>query len=117
MFASGSQLAQIRPSSTAAQSVFTARLHTEITKILICNTTGSAVDASLYHDDDGSTFDETTALIFGKSVSGNDTLTIEVAGPGGGLQLAPDAQLGVKTGTGSALTFTIYGTTENISNG
>lgn len=114
MHASGQQLAQTRPNPTSAQSAYTAVLHTEITKIIICNTTGSAANASLFHDDDGSTFDQTTALIYAKSVPANDFIVVELAGPGGGLQVAPDGEIGIQTGTADALTFTIYGITEQI---
>ena len=113
-FASGFQVAQSRPSNTTAASVYTAPLPTEVTRIIICNTTGSAADASLYHDDDGSTFDATTALIESKSIPANDYLEIKLDG-GSGLMIKRSGQIGVKTGTGNALTFTLYGHTANMA--
>jgi hypothetical protein len=109
MFASGSQLAQSRPSGTSAASIFTAAVAHEITCIVVCNTTGSAATYSVYHDDDGSTFDQTTALWYEVSLAGNSTALINFDGVGGGLHVARNGQIGFKTGTGSALTVTLYG--------
>lgn len=114
-FASGSQLAQSRPSGTTAVSAFTALMPTEITRIIVCNTTGTAANMSIYHDDDGSTFDATTALYESKSVPANDSIEIKAESIGAGLMMAKNGQIGVKTGTANALTFTIYGITANIA--
>ena len=86
---------------------------TEITRVVVCNTTGGAVSASLYHDDDGGTFDATTALMEAKSIPANDYLEI-TSFPGTGIVVRKDGQIGVKTSSGSALTFTLYGITANI---
>lgn len=114
-FASGFQVAQSRPSGTTATSVYTAPIVTEITRIIICNTTGTAANYSLYHDDDGSTFDATTALYETVSLAANSTVDIS-AELGAGLMVSKDGQIGVKTGTANALTFTIYGVTGDIAN-
>jgi hypothetical protein len=114
-FASGSQLAQSRPGGTTAVSVYTASIRTEISRIIVCNTTGTAAALSIYHDDDGSTFDATTALYEGVSLAANATMEIKSEGIGSGLMVSKDGQIGVKTGTASALTFTLYGTTANIA--
>lgn len=113
-FASGSQLAQARPSGTTAVAAFSASLPTEITTIYVANTTGSAASFSLYHDDDGSTFDATTALYEAVSVAANTTTVIRASAPGGGLAVSKVGKIGVKTSTGSALTFTLYGVTANM---
>jgi hypothetical protein len=115
-FASGELLAQSRPAGTTAVSAFTASLHTEITLIVICNTTGSAANVSIFHDDVGSTFDQTTAIYYVKAVPANDTIFIR-AEAGAGLHMSVDGQIGIQTATGSALTFSIYGITEAIANG
>ena len=109
MFASGSQLAQSRPSGTSAVSVFTSLTGHEVTRIVICNTSGASATYSIYHDDDGSTFDETTALFFGVTLGANNTEIIDFGGAGGGLHMAKNAQIAVQTGTGDALTFSLYG--------
>lgn len=115
IIASGSQLAQSRPANTSTASVFTATVATEITRIAICNTTGSAAAASLFHDDDGSTFDQTTALMYAYSVAANTTHWVKAEGEGCGIVVKPAGQIGVQSGTGSALTYTLYGITEEIA--
>jgi hypothetical protein len=116
ILASGSQLAQVRPANTSTASAFTATLATEITLIAICNTTGTAANASIFHDDDGSTFDQTTALLYAKSIAANTTEWIRAGSEGSGITVAPSGQIGVQSGTNSALTFTFYGVTEQIAN-
>lgn len=113
--AAGSQLVQSRPSGTTATSVYTASLATEISLIVVCNTTASNSDFSLYHDDDGSTFDQTSALFYAVPVAGNTTVTISSDSIGAGLQVAASGQIAVQTSVANALTFTIYGTTEDIA--
>lgn len=114
-FASGAQLAQTRPSVTTAVNAFTAAMPTEITRIVICNTTGTAAAMSLYHDDDGSTFTADTALYEAKSVPANDSIEIKAESIGGGLMVTKNGQIGVKTGTANALNFTLYGITADIA--
>jgi len=113
--AAGSQLAQSRPSGTTATSIFTASIVTEISLIVVCNTTASSADFSIYHDDDGSTADQTTALFYAVPVAGNTTVTISSDSIGAGLQMAATAQLSVQTSVANALTFTVYGVTEEIA--
>jgi len=113
-FASGSQLAQARPSGTTAVNAFTALLRTEINLIVIANTTGTSANFSIYHDDDGSTFDATTALYEANALAGATSLRLAFE-PGSGIMINKGGQLGIKTGTGSALTFTFYGTTASIT--
>lgn len=113
-FTSGSQLAQSRPGGTTAVTLFAATMRTEATVLVITNTTGTAATYSVYHDDDGTTFDETTALAFGVSLAPNTSAYLLSGNvPGGGVTLRPGGAIGIKTGTASALTFTLYGVTEN----
>ena len=111
MQASGSLLGQSRPANTTAASAFTANLRTEITAIYVCNTTGSAVDCRVFHDDDGSTFDQTTALYYDVSIPANDTLVLAAQTANGGITVSDGGQIGVRTATASALTFSLYGIT------
>ena len=103
------QLGQLRPANTTAASVFTPGVASEyrIYTIQIANTTGTAALASVYHDVDGTTYSEVTALLFGKSVPANDYITLNFTAGIGDHQSA--GNLAVKTGTNSALTFTVYG--------
>jgi len=115
MAVQGSLLAQTRPSNTTAAAAFTATLKTEIASIYVANTTGSDAAFSIYHDDDGSTFDESNALYFGVSVAANTTARVDAGKDGEGIAIKASGSLGVKTGTASALTFSIYGITESVT--
>lgn len=110
MYASSSQLAQSRPAGTSAVSILAPAMRTEVTKIVICNTSGSSAKFSVYHDDNGTTYDQTTALYYGVALTG--TAVIEAQFPGGGFTVASGGNLAVQTDTGSALTFTVYGAPE-----
>lgn len=114
MFAKGSQLAQVRPSASAS-TAFTSTLRTEITRIVVANTTTATVGFSVYHDDDGATYTQATALYYDVSLSGNQTLSISFDSLGGGLAMARGASLGVRSSVDLACTFTLYGVTEDLA--
>lgn len=115
--AAGSQLAQNRPSGTTAVSAFTATLRTEVTAIWVANTSSSSAKYSLFHDDDGSTFDQTTALVYETVIPPNATVMITAEQLGGGIAISADGQLGIQTDTANALTFTVYGVVEQVRGG
>ncbi len=101
------QLGQLRPADTNPASLYSPAASTEvmILSILVCNTTGSAATFRLFIDDDGTTYDQTTALYYDVSVAANTTLQID-------LKLTMDdssGNLAVQTGTNNALTFTAFG--------
>ncbi len=110
-FAKGLLLAQFRPSSTGAELAFTASLATEVTRIVICNTSGAPANASIYQNDaGGGTYGAGEALLFGAPIT-NGALSQFVDAPavGCGLMLAQGAQIAVQSSVASALTFSIYG--------
>lgn len=111
----GERLAQVRPPSGATPVVaFSPSPAAEVTRIVVCNTTGGNVTFSLYHDDAGSsTFDATTALYYQVGINANTTQVIEAAHPGSGLHVRDGGQIGVESSTGNALTFTLYGVSED----
>lgn len=82
---------------------------------MVCNTTGSATTFDIYHDDDGSTYDQTTALFYGVSIEANTTVEVVADAEGSGIPMARTANLGVKPGADQALTFSIYGITEAVA--
>ena len=114
MFAKGSQLAQIRPSASASTALVTT-LRTEVTQIVVCNTTSSPATFSIYHDDDGTTYDATTALFFSAPIEGNTTVQVISDAIGSGLMMKRGAALGVKSSVNLALTYTVYGVTEEVA--
>lgn len=111
--AQGHKVFANRPSGTAAVSAFTASMPTEITAIYVCNTTGSAVDFSIYHDD-GSTFDQTTALFYATELAANETRLISVSADNAGILMRVGDQIGVQSSVANALNFTAYGITSTV---
>lgn len=111
MFASGSLLAQTRPSSTTAATAFTATKHTEVTRISVCNSS-TATTFGLYHHDTGTTYTQATALFYDAPIAANTTVFIDVEGNGGGIAVSPSGTIGVKTGAANNITFSIYGVTQ-----
>ena len=106
----GKQLAQLRPSNTTAASLYspTAQRRSEARKIVICNTSTNPQTYRIFHDNDGTTYDQTTSLCWDIpiGVGVTDTFTEEI-------WLADDSgNLAVKTSTSNALTFTAYGSEE-----
>jgi hypothetical protein len=89
-------------------------MRTEITALIVCNTTANAATFSVYHDNDGTTFSEETALAFSQELFPNTSTIVLAAGaPGVGVTIAAGGSLGIKSGTASAMTFTLYGVTES----
>lgn len=115
MHARGSLLGQIRPANTTATAIFTCVVPIEISLVVVCNTTGSAAAFRLFHDESGSTYDESNALYWDKSVSANDTLFIKPESIGSGFMLNKDDTLGIRTDTANALTITVYGVTAELA--
>jgi len=101
------QLGQARPGDTNAVSIYSPGSSTQaiIKNIVIANTSGSAATFRIFHDDDGSTFDETTALFWDIAIAANTSVSIDSA------VLMDDntGNLAVRTSINDALTFTVYG--------
>lgn len=104
------QLGQLRPANTSAASIFSPDTSGpyEAALLVITNVTTSAADASFFHDKNGTTYDETTALLFGHSIAAGDVVMIE--GPFGDYEEA--GNFGVQSSVADALNFTLYGTIE-----
>lgn len=102
------QLGQARPSNTTATSIYspvgTGTVVTSM-QMFVCNTTVSAASFRIFQDNDGSTFDEDTAIVWDQSLAGRDTVIISL-----GPMDNPAGNVGVRTDAGNALTFTLYGT-------
>ena len=67
---------------------------------------------AIYHDDDGTTYSEATAIVFGATCPANGVIDFGFEAAGGGITIAPGGSLGVKTGTANAITFSVYGVTQ-----
>ena len=101
------QLAQSAPAGTSIASIYSPGASTEtvIHNINICNTTATAATFQICVDDDGTTYDATTALHWNQSIPAKTTVTLEKK-----ICMNNSAgNLAVQTGTANALTFTVNG--------
>lgn len=107
----GTILAQSRPSDTTAASAYSPSTNTiraEITLIVVCNTSGSAAKFRVFIDEDGTTYDESTALFWDINVPADTT--VEVLDRHSSYWMTKSASnLAVRTDTASAFTFTVFG--------
>jgi len=101
------QLAQARPSGTSAVSAWTPgeAAPYRIVLVSICNVTDNAVDVSLFHDIDGTTYDETTALVWKHTLLAGEILCYESEISG----YRAAGNLAVRSSVGNAATFSVYG--------
>ena len=100
-------LAQARENSTNAVSVYNQIITQEayIDQIILCNTSGAPCTVRLFFDEDGTTYDETTALFFDSNVDANQTVELNTF-----ISMNDSTgNLGIRTDTASALTFTAFG--------
>jgi len=115
MLALASQLAQLRPADVIANLAYSASIQTEITRIVICNTVGTAQTFSIYHDDNGTTYNDDTALYKDSPIAANETLTVQLQNDGGGISVAAGGSIAVQSNLAGALNFTLYGITTRIT--
>ncbi len=101
------QLGQLRPANTTAASLYSPGASTEavIQSIIVSNTSGSAATYRIFVDDDGTTYDQTTALYYDIPLpaDSSDSIEIHVA------MNNSSGNLAVRTNTNSAITFTAFG--------
>ena len=101
------QLGQSRPSGTVAASIYSPPADTTaiIKTIIIANVGSGSVDASLFCDDDGTTYDESTAIYWEVSIANGNTTIINT-------YICMDDASGnfaIQSSIGNDLTFTIFG--------
>ena len=108
----GAILAQSRPADTNVTSVYSPpnSTNTEITRVLVCNTTANTPTFRIFLDNDGTTFDQTTALFYDKAMAANDTTEIE----GSWWMNDSDGNLAVRTSAANELTFTVFGAEHQV---
>lgn len=101
------QLGQLRPANTTAASLYSPGASTTaiIKSIVVCNTTGGAPAFRIFIDDDGTTYDETTAHYYDAVMEANETLQIDTFWAMNG----SSGNLAVRTDTANAITFTAHG--------
>lgn len=101
------QLGQLRPANTTAASIYSPGASTTaiIKTITISNTTSSNAKYRIFVDDNGTTFDQTTATHYDIIIPGNTTDLIDT------YWVMDDStgNIGVRTDTANAITFTVFG--------
>jgi len=105
------QLAQAQPNNTAA-SIFTPAVSGPylIDLVNICNVSTGSVEVSLFHDTDGTTYTEATALVWKHSLLPGEILCYSPDNGISGYQAA--GNLGGKCDVTDGATFTVYGEIE-----
>lgn len=101
------QLGQLRPANTSAASLYSpGSSETAIVySIVVCNTSGADATYRIFHDDNGTTYDETTALFWDVTLTADSSDILE-------MKVSMDdssGNLAVRTDTANAITFTAYG--------
>jgi len=103
----GRQLGQEHLASTAATSLYSPQdgVNTVVKKIHVCNVAGASATIRLFHDEDGSTYDKNTALVWDKTIDANDACMIETYI----VMNNSSGNLGIKCDKDDTMTFTAYG--------
>jgi hypothetical protein len=116
--AQGQLIAQVIPGVTSAVNLFTAtNLRMEITLLIAVIHSGTAgnIEIEFYHDDDGTTYDNTTLIASIQRADNADGLVFQAQHPGSGILIARGGSIGVKISTASVVTFSAYGITETLA--
>lgn len=108
------QLGQSRPSNTTAVSLYSPDAYKEVQllSLYVANVSGASAKFRVFHDEDGTTYDQTTALFYDIAVQADTTIEIafdEV------YMRNSSGNLAVRTDTGDAFNFTLYGRIEDVS--
>ena len=115
MAVNGSQLGQLRPANTTAASIYSpaASIETQITSITICNTSASIANFRIFLDDNGTTYDQTTAMYYDPpgQIQAGDTVTFTDLK---WLMNDSTGNLAVRTSVANSLTFTVFGFEKDV---
>jgi hypothetical protein len=100
-------LGQLRPANTTAASLFSPTLGKEyrIDVIYVCETAGNTPTYRIFFDDNGSTYDQTTAIAYNLALTANQSKRVE-----GPFYMNDGAgNIGVRTSAANEITFTAFG--------
>ena len=105
----------LRPGDTSNAILVTAEVITEVTRIVVCNTTGNTPSFRLFHRRGAEVADQTTALYYDHALAANETFEIKAEAMGSGIFLDPQDELIVRSSAANEITFTAYGVTEQVA--
>ena len=112
MFAQGSLLNRVRVTTGDLTTLYTASLPTEITRIMICNTSGNTRTFSLFQN--ATDADDEFKIFADVGLTANATWGFETGAVGGGVFLREGESLSIEASNGNALTVFVYGITVSI---
>lgn len=102
------ELGQLRPANTSNASLYSpgANIRTRVRIIMIVNTSTTSAKFRLFHDDDGTTYNQTTAIFYDAVVAAGTTVEWT---PVKLDMMNSSGNIAVRTDTANAFTFTLYG--------
>jgi len=99
------QLAQARENSTSAVSVYQSNVGETVQVFLkIANVSAGAADVSVYHDQNGTTYDQSTALVYALELTPGELLELDHI-----FVNNPSGHIAYQSSVANALTITVYG--------
>ncbi len=110
------QLGQLRPANTTETAIYTPRsgIIGYITHVIISNSGAGTIQYRLYHDKDGTTYDQTTQLAWDEDIATSSAPKIISFGDRG-ICIRNGGNFAVRTDTANDATFTVYGYEEVIT--
>lgn len=102
------QLGQLRPANTNPAALYTPRTDIigVVTCIIIVNTSAGALNFRLFHDADGTTYDQTTTLAWDENIN---AVTMRILTFDGGIAVPEGGNLACRSSAANDITFTAYG--------
>lgn len=100
-------LAQARENTTNAVTVYSRPASTTsiIKTIIVCNQSGAAATYRLFYDDNGSTYDESTALVWDAPVPADGSIILNLF-----LAMATaSGTIGYRSSVANAITISLFG--------
>ena len=107
------QLGQVRAITAGTPvSIYSPPADVEASDLILtlCNQTTNAVNYRVFQDDNGTTYDQTTALHYDVSLPANSTIRLQI-----GPMSNSSGNLAVDVGTTNAITFTLHGRERQIA--
>ncbi len=101
------QLAQARENSTNAVSIYSPGVSSTVVikSIVVCNQSGAAATFRIFIDDDGTTYDQSTALYYDTPIAANSSIQIDTFWP----MSVSAGNLAYRSSVANALTITVFG--------
>lgn len=106
------QLGQLKPADTNAASIYSPPVGVTgtVQSIIVTNNTGSVATFRIFLDDDGTTFDESTALFWDEPIPVGRAIVLKVDLP----MSFTAGNLAVRSSVSDALTFTVHGEEKEV---